>query len=276
MFDPEDPNLVWLANEMYTRTVKNNRNCLMFYNGAPGSGKSTSSLGTMYHFDIKGNFSLENCVFSSESWFKNLQGKTWPKGSNIVYEELGNSMNARRALSEDNLKFSRVMQTFRTRNYNAAFNVPDVIMVDSQARLLYHIDVFCDGWNPRTKYNIIVPKIKYKFNGKTNWCRPKRTTQWGDECFISELNIPPPPNKLMHAYEKLRDEFTDQVINENRIYSDVEIIEVISKDPESYMTRRGALDFWRIRNEFGVGDTVIRRVNQGLRSTLDKLVKERG
>src|SRR3989449_4182282 len=137
-FDKEE----WLARSLRERTVNRNLNAIVALIGATGSGKSYSAmrLGLL----IDPSFGIDRIVFTKDA-FLDLVSQGLPKGTVIMWDEAGLGLPAREWQSVMNRAVGYILQTFRYKNYVLLLTVPSQMMLDSQARALFHILLECQG-----------------------------------------------------------------------------------------------------------------------------------
>jgi hypothetical protein len=121
------------VNSLFQHRLNNNKNALEVVTGEPGSGKSF--LGLSQCEDMNPDFSVENCAFGIKD-FVGLLKSSKPKQDIILFEEAGVEFAARRAMSKANIDISSVLNVFRFRQTPTIFTVPDLRMVDLNARRL--------------------------------------------------------------------------------------------------------------------------------------------
>ena len=132
----------WLAEELRERTVNRNLNAIVALIGATGSGKSYTAmrLGQL----IDDSFGIDRVVFTKEA-FLDLVNADLPRGSVVVWDEAGLGLPAREWQSVMNRAVGYILQTFRFKNYVLLLTVPSQMMLDSQARALFHVLLECQG-----------------------------------------------------------------------------------------------------------------------------------
>lgn len=116
--------------------IKKDKNWLAVITGPTGSGKTYSALALAEAIDP--NFSAKNIVFTPEEFMQLLNGDTLSKGSVIVFDEAGVTLNARQWQQSSNQMIQHVLQTFRHKNYIVIFTAPHFGFIDRASRELFH------------------------------------------------------------------------------------------------------------------------------------------
>jgi len=136
--NPEEEHGIKMAQIIRERIHKENRNWLCLVIGKPGTGKSLDSysLGQM----LDPGFNLSRVVFSEYEFMKVINSNL-PKGSFILADETGSWFGNRDYMSETNRMLSRLVQTFRNRNFGIFWSVPMKRMVDIHVRCLADVEI---------------------------------------------------------------------------------------------------------------------------------------
>ena len=189
--------------------------------GPPGSGKSTSGLSLCEMVDP--NFTIKNVVFNVTDFvelLKKAEKGMLPKGSAILFEESGVAADSRNWHSEDNIKLSHILQTFRPMNIFLLNTVPELSLADKRISQLASCLIECRkiDYNRRRCTVRIYDPVHY--DGKTGqWYKRSvafaresangfhRTYKFGD------VAIRKPSEKLYREYEKFRDSFSQDVLD---------------------------------------------------------------
>ena len=114
--------------------LQRNQNWLCVITGDTGTGKSFSSLrlGSLVDED----FRIENVVFDVKELIDLIEVR--PPGSLLVLDEAGISFGSRDFMSKQNKVMSSVIQMFRFKQIALIWTLPDISMIDIQARRLMH------------------------------------------------------------------------------------------------------------------------------------------
>lgn len=132
-----------LLKMIWKRLHHENKNFLVLVLGETGSSKSYSSIRIceLVEAYLHPTFSTKNVIMSFLAFMNRLTDKgdnRAPKGSALVYEELGISGDADEWWSKTNKILKYILQTFRTRNLAVFFTVPDEILVDNRIKSMFH------------------------------------------------------------------------------------------------------------------------------------------
>jgi hypothetical protein len=126
------------VNTLFKHRLDHHKNALEIVTGEPGSGKSFTGLSQCE--DLNPDFSIDNCAFGIKE-FISLLGRTRPTRDIILFEEAGVEFAARKAMSKTNIDISSVLNVFRFRQTPTIFTVPDLRMIDLNARRLMNFYV---------------------------------------------------------------------------------------------------------------------------------------
>lgn len=117
------------------------QNVLLIIVGGTGTCKSGSALtlGSLLDVDYKGRcrFGIDRVVFKAED-FVSLVNSNSPKGSVIIWDEIGVEHDSRNYYTLKNKLVKYVMQTFRYKNFILIMTVPDLKSIDIGTRRLLH------------------------------------------------------------------------------------------------------------------------------------------
>lgn len=127
------------------------QNVLMIICGGTGTCKSGSALTLGHLLDVTtrkpkvkgekgeciGRFDISRVVFKAEDFIA-LVNSNIPKGSVIVWDEIGVEHDSRNYYSLKNKLVKYVMQTFRYKNFILIMTVPDLKSIDIGTRRLLH------------------------------------------------------------------------------------------------------------------------------------------
>jgi len=123
-----------LVTNVVKARLQRNQNWLCVITGDTGTGKSFSSLrlGSLVDED----FRIENVVFDIKELIDLIEVR--PPGSLLVLDEAGISFGSRDFMSKQNKVMSSVIQMFRFKQIALIWTLPDISMIDIQARRLMH------------------------------------------------------------------------------------------------------------------------------------------
>jgi hypothetical protein len=201
-----DPILSWCWDRLY----KKDQNVLLMMCGGTGTCKSGSALTIGYNLDIgkdgERRFNLDRVVFKADEFVKLIRGKEphkkLPRGSVIVWDEIGVEHDARNYYSDRNKLVKYVMQTFRYMNFVLIMTVPDIKSVDIGTRRLLHCYFEMSG--PNRKRTCALGRFKlWQVNPETGKAYPKylRFYKNRKKKKIVNVFIPRPPLELEKAYK---------------------------------------------------------------------------
>lgn len=125
-----------LASRLRRRIVERNLNALVGIFGPTGSGKTYSAVRLAELVDP--SFDIHRIAFDVGP-FMQLVDSPLPRGSAIIFDDAGLGMNSRDWQTVSNKILSKVSQSFRYKHYLAIITAPDIGMIDSQVRTLFHL-----------------------------------------------------------------------------------------------------------------------------------------
>lgn len=203
-----------IRRDIWRRLYYSNQNFMAVFSGGTGSGKSFSALRLAHEIDRATDwsprFDLSKCVFLPSD-FLDLVRRKLPRGSFIVWDEMGVEANARKWYSLKNMLISYVTQTFRYKNYGVLYTVPSLSFVDKQIRLLFHAYIEMKGVNINKKRahgfwkwfdfsphsGKVYPKIpRYFLNGK--------------KYIVGKISFELPPKEMVEEYELKKREMLEK------------------------------------------------------------------
>jgi len=262
--DIKDFNTHCLLKYIENRIYKENKNLMVVIVGECGSGKSYAGLSIAEQLDP--NFSVNNVAFSPEEFMDLVHSSDLPRGSVILMDEFGVSMDSRKWHSVGNKLLSYVLETFRYKGYVVFFTVPDVAFIDTNARRLVHAQFKTNGILVKENVCRIRPYFTQNDVLEGNCYRKfLNVSVDGHRKTIDEIRVPLPSVKLRHEYEAKKQ------IYANQLYDSIKID--LSKGAKV--------------NKVEIKDKVIELLNQGMtqtkisrllgipRSNIWKIMKER-
>lgn len=130
------------------KAIEDNYDCKIIitsHNSKPGLGKTTLAILMARAWDPHG-WSAEEKAFMDAHEFHNAYMEE-PKGSVLLFDEIENEADARRAVSSKNVELSQMLATQRFRNIISLYTLPAVSMLDSRMMELadYWINVMKRG-----------------------------------------------------------------------------------------------------------------------------------
>lgn len=147
-----------IAERLRRRITDRNLNAIVGFFGATGSGKSYSAIRLAELVDP--TFSLDRIAFDVGP-FMQLVDSNLPRGSAIMFDDAGLGMNSRDWQTASNKILSKVAQSFRYKHYLAIITAPDIGMIDSQVRTLFHL-LFQTTRKDATRKTVTVMPIRWQ------------------------------------------------------------------------------------------------------------------
>lgn len=132
----------YIADYVIHHRIKRNKNALIMFVGATGSGKSYSAIrfGENLCYLQEKIFTIDRIAFTAKEFMDILNDtEKLKKGDVIILDEAGVSMSARNWQSLNNKMINYVLQTFRNLNLIVIITVPNLTFIDSQSRKLFHL-----------------------------------------------------------------------------------------------------------------------------------------
>ena len=202
------------------RVLHKNKNFLMLFVGATGSGKSYSALKLAEELDD--SFDINRVCFKAKDFMNTInqlveraeKGEVI-KGKVVLWDEFGVEHNAREFMTISNRVINYFFQTSRHLNLIVIMTVPLLSFIDSATRKLSHAVAEMQGINSRTKTASVKVKMLQTnvITGKEypKYLRYRRK----NKMFVSKrLKFNLPSKELREVYEKKKKEFTTQLNQE--------------------------------------------------------------
>lgn len=127
--------LRWDPVSLARKRLSRNQNLLCVITGQTGTGKSLSALEFARLIDP--TFDVAQVVFTVEEFLNLIE--TLSPGKVIIFDEAGVDLDARRSSSKKNVFFSNILKTFRYLQIPTIFTLPNLAMLDKNARRLFHL-----------------------------------------------------------------------------------------------------------------------------------------
>lgn len=208
--------LRWDPVSLARKRLSRNQNLLCVITGQTGTGKSLSALEFARLIDP--TFTAAQVVFTVEE-FLNLMETLGP-GRVIIFDEAGVDLDARRSSSKKNVFFSNILKTFRYLQIPTIFTLPNLAMLDKNARRLFHLWIktreidykreICwasyyiisaeDDWN-----DIVTRALPRVHDPNTHEKRK-----------ITRVGFHKPPNSILVPYESRKDVYVKEMLQEMR------------------------------------------------------------
>ena len=211
MEKPKEPILIKYIKD---RIHKKNKNFVMIFVGATGSGKSYALLRLAEMLDP--TFDISRCCFKAKDFMNKINEliNTNEKvsGKVIVWDEFGVEHNAREFMTISNRVINYFFQTSRHLNLIVLMSVPLLSFIDSATRKLSHSVAEMEGINMREKTSSVRVKM-VQTNVMTGKEYPKylRYRKGGKGYAVKRLKFNLPSPELVEQYEKKKKSFTSQL-----------------------------------------------------------------
>lgn len=195
----------WIHNRIH----KHNKNFLCVICGETGSGKSYSALRICELLDPE--FSIEQVAFSPQEFMALLNSGKLHKGNFLLVDEAGVTLPSRQWWSFTNRALNYILQTFRRENLGVIFTLPDLSMLDSQARKLFHMYIETERILPEQEQVLV--KLFFCQNqpklGKVYFKYPRLVDDKGQIIRYDGFYIGLPSEKLIKDYEEKKKVFAE-------------------------------------------------------------------
>lgn len=234
-----------ILNKIINARLKHNQNFLLAITGSTGSGKSYVSLrlGELwYKYYFEKEFDGETFVcFSIGEVMKVLTNGGVKKGTMIILEEAGTSLNALDFQNKVSKLFSFILQSFRSMNIILIFNLPVLTMLNKSARILLHAHFITH----KIDYDTEIAKVKPLFHqlnqskGKSYWKYPRIKLN-GRTVAVKKFNYSIPSKKARELYEKKKFKFVNKLSN-----SFSKELEQIEREEQYRLSRKDLADVER-------------------------------
>ncbi len=193
------------------RIYNKNKNCVLIFVGATGSGKSYSAgkLGEM----LDKTFDVNRVSFKAIDFMNNInnlvEDKEAHKGKVIMWDELGVEHSAREFMTISNRVMNYFFQTSRHLNLIVIMTVPLLSFIDSNTRKLCHGVFEMKGINIQkkrtsTNFKIIQTNV---ISGK-EYPKYLRYISGGSQKKITRVKFGLPSKEWVESYEKKKTNFT--------------------------------------------------------------------
>ena len=207
-----------INRRIWNKIYKKDKNVLVFVCGGTGDCKSGSALTKSIELDRDTNnkcrfyFSSDphdpkNRIVTSAQAFVKLVSSGLPKGSCIIWDEIGVDADNREYFTLKNRLVKKVFQTFRYLNLIVFMTVPDFHSVDIGVRKLIHAYVEMGG--KIGNGNQAISKWQWTStnpkDGKVYFKYPQYVDSEGMKKKIKSYIIPRPPRDREKVYKKLKD-----------------------------------------------------------------------
>ena len=240
----------WLS-DYALRRIRMNQNYILLIVGGVGTGKSYS--GITLAEDIDPYFNVDRIIFHPQDFISLLE-TSLPKGSVIMWEEVGVSLSSRDWYKEQNKVISSLFETFRRHNLILIMTVPFVKFIDSRIRSMIHgfaemIDpTFTGGKFGWLKYfHVIVEqrsgKIRHRYprirddEGRIQILQPPTHESGNMKFTLPSKEIIPPYEKKKFEFVKWQQRSGLATFEPKKVAGRLEIndfIRILTKNPRKY------------------------------------------
>lgn len=209
-----------LVRYIKNRIEKQNKNFIMLFVGATGSGKSYSALRLAEMLD--NTFTINRCCFHAKDFMNTINSLIEQsgrgeiiKGKVLLWDEFGVEHSAREFMTISNRVINYFFQTSRHLNLIVIMTVPLLSFIDSATRKLCHGVAEMQGINSHDKTATVKVKM-LQTNVMTGKEYPKYLRyRKNNKTFVSKrLKFKLPSKKLLKDYEEKKTEFTTQLNKE--------------------------------------------------------------
>jgi len=200
-----------LAERIHRRINKFNKNLCFVFVGETGSGKSWSALALAESVDP--TFNVDRVIFTPLEFMKLLRSGTLEQGMAIIFDEAGVCYGARDWYKNINKSMNMAVQSFRQQNLLTIFTIPDISMIDSQARNLMHMaadTLYIDFQKKQCVCKVyhLVKRLKYK-EPHTRW--PVVILPSGKRADITTMRFDRPSLALRRRYDEKKRAFLEEM-----------------------------------------------------------------
>ena len=208
------PSLKWDPISIARTRFSRNQNLLTVFTGGTGSGKSLSALEFARLIDP--TFSADQVVFTVKEFMSLL--KILKPGQVILFDEAGVDLDARRSSSKRNVFFSNIMKTFRYLQIPTIFTLPNLAMLDKNARRLFHVWVKTRDIDYKkgicwTSFYLI--SAEDDWNDTVNRALPRvHDAITHEKRKIVRVGFRKPPQDLLEAYEAKKNAYVIEMLND--------------------------------------------------------------
>lgn len=201
----------WL--DLLRLRIKQNKNNLVVVTGETGSGKSLAALDMAVKLDPK--FTPDEIVFKVSDFLSRV--RSLEKGRALIFDEAAVDFDARRSMSKQNINLSNVLKIFRYLNLNVIFTLPNLEMLDVNARRLMSHHIVMAGINRRTKRSfahIFIVDSHKSISGGIKTYFPVITMEPdGIQFQVDPIEFELPPVEMMRAYQERKDRYVNTLFD---------------------------------------------------------------
>jgi len=209
-----ESSLRWDPVSIARTRLSRNQNLLVVFTGQTGTGKSLSALEFAHLIDP--TFTADQVVFTVKEFMSLL--KILSPGKVILFDEAGVDLDSRRSSSKRNVFFSNIMKTFRYLQIPTIFTLPNLAMLDKNARRLFHLWVKTREIDYRKN---ICWSSMYLISADDDWndlisrSLPRvHDSVTHEKRKIVRVGFRKPPQDLLEAYEAKKNKYVIQMLEE--------------------------------------------------------------
>jgi len=209
-----------LVQYIRDRIENKNKNFVMLFVGATGSGKSYSALKLAESLDP--TFNIDRCCFKAKDFMDKVndlvkqseEGETI-RGKVLLWDEFGVEHNAREFMTISNRVINYFFQTSRHLNLIVIMTVPLLSFIDSSTRKLCHGVAEMSGINSARKTATVkVKMIQTNVMSGKEFAKYLRYKKDGKSFVSKRLKFKLPSKELRELYEVKKKQFTTQLNKE--------------------------------------------------------------
>jgi hypothetical protein len=190
----------WITNQVKFL----NQSVLLLCTGAPGSGKSYSSLAIMEAVDD--SFDIDSVCFSPREFLDGLE-----KGKKaLLIDDIGTQLFSRDAMTKVNKEYSKLFESLRFQNRIVGMTVPSASMVDRTLRTLSNLYLQTNSINRQSERVNLLARFQaldaktdkvYRYSPIGSFIGVINGKQYILYRKISTVNVPKPSDSLIAKYE---------------------------------------------------------------------------
>jgi len=272
---------MWSPEAVLKRVKQSNKDYIIAFCGPKGTGKSYSCIRLMETIDPR--FDINRIVFTAEDFIKLIKSNL-PKGSAILFDEIGVEFASRQWWSILNKIINNAILLIRTKRLIIGLTIPMISMLDSMGRSHIVTYVECKGVDKRRK--LVKTKLFYvQVNARYGDFYYKYYRD-ADANPLEEVSFGLPSKKLIKDYEAKRAEFLNKNLNEgleelitfrekekrSKIANIDKLADEVYKEKDKYLKEVNGkmyIDWRRIMRKKHVGHIVGRQIGDAVQEKID-------
>jgi len=197
------------------QAIRKNKCINSVMTGMPGTGKSWGLIYLLSQADP--DFDIERIYFRAAKmmrWIK--EGGLKPKkGIAFMFDEAGIDASNTQWWNEVNRGLNAFFQTSRSSNYIFGMTVPFLTLVSKGVRNLMNVRFYAGGYTDT--HTIFNRAFTTEWNDEKDKTYKKRLfvrRKGIDNAFCSQVRLPQAERKLLKEYEKIKEEFKDELLED--------------------------------------------------------------